>query len=141
MISKTALHALKAMVLLGERPDEFQGAANIAARIDAPQNYLGKLLQNLAQAGLVHSQKGMGGGFRLARRPHEITLYDIVDPIDHVDRWEGCFMGKKSCSSDSPCAMHDTWAAVRDAYLKMLKESTLANVAAHPNDQLTRVAG
>lgn len=131
MISKSALHALKALRVLGERPGEFQGTAGIAARIDAPQNYLGKLLQILARCGLVHSQKGMGGGFRLARKPEEITLYDIVDPIDHVDRWEGCFMGKESCSSDAPCAMHEKWAEVREIYFAMLKESSLADAAAH----------
>ena len=93
MISKTASHALKALVALGERPDEFQGAASIAARIGAPQNYLGKLLQTLAQSGLVYSQKGKGGGFQLARKLEAITLFDIVEPIDHVSKrvvsWAG----------------------------------------------------
>lgn len=141
MISKTALHALKALVALGERPGEFQGAASVAARIDAPQNYLGKLLQTLAQSGLVRSQKGMGGGFQLARKPEEITLYDVVEPIDHVSRWEGCFMGKESCSSDSPCAMHDEWVEVRDVYLRMLNKSTLADVAVNPGISITTIVG
>ncbi len=130
MLSKTALHTLKALIALGERPDEFQGAASIAARIDAPRNYLGKLLQNLAQSGLVYSQKGMGGGFQLARKPEEITIYDIVEPVDHVSKWDGCFMGKGACPPDFPCALHSKWAGVRDSYLAMLKESTLADVLA-----------
>ena len=131
MLSKTALHALKALVALGERPDEFQGAASIAARIDAPRNYLGKLLQTLAQSGLVYSQKGMGGGFQLTRIPEEITLYDVVEPIDHVSKWDGCVMGKGACSLESPCALHNKWAAVRESYFAMLKESSLADVSAH----------
>lgn len=128
MISKTALHALKALAEMAEHPDELQGAAAIAARIGAPQNYLGKLLQALAQEGILYSQKGMGGGFRLARRPEEITLFDIIEPVDHVSRWQGCFMGRGTCSPDHPCAMHYRWASVRNAYFAMLKESTLADV-------------
>ena len=130
MISKTATHALNAMTVLAERPGEFQGAASVAKRIGAPQNYLGKLLQGLIQSGVVYSQKGMGGGFRLARAPEAISLFDIVEPVDHVSRWEGCFLGRESCSADNPCALHDKWARIRDAYLTMLKESTLADLVA-----------
>lgn len=131
MISKTALHGIKALVSLGERPGDFQGAASIADRIDAPRNYLGKLLQSFVRSGLVRSQKGMGGGFQLARKPEEISLYDIVEPVDHVSKWDGCLMGKESCTPDTPCALHDKWAEVREGYFAMLKESTLADVVAH----------
>lgn len=131
MISKTALHALKAVAALAERPGEFQGASRIADGIGAPQNYLGKLLQGLIQSGIVSSQKGKGGGFQLARAPEQINLFDVVEPFDHISRWEGCFMGKPSCSATTPCAMHFKWAAIRDDYLKLLKESTLADIVAH----------
>lgn len=131
MISKTATHALNAMAVLAERPGEFQGAASVAERIGAPQNYLGKLLQGLIRSGVVYSQKGKGGGFRLARAPEAISLFDIVEPVDNVSRWEGCFLGREHCSADNPCAFHEKWASVRDAYLKTLKESTLADLVAH----------
>lgn len=128
MLSRTALHAVKAVIALAERPDENQGAAAIAERVGAPPNYLGKLLQAMVQQGLVTSHKGMGGGFRLARRPDEITLYDVVEPIDHVSRWEGCFLGRGACSPDCPCAMHDRAVAVRTGYLSLLKESRIADL-------------
>ena len=130
MISKTALHTLKAVSLLAERPGAYQGAAHIAEQIGAPQNYLGKLLQALVQTGIVHSQTGMGGGFCLAKDPSAITLFDVVDPVDHISRWEGCFMGKDACDASNPCVLHHQWAAVRNAYLTMLKSSTLADLVA-----------
>lgn len=131
MLSKTALHTLKAVAALAERPGEFQGAASIAGQIGAPQNYLGKLLQGLIESGVVSSQKGKGGGFQLARPPEKISLYDVVESVDHLSRWEGCFMGKGTCSSITPCAMHHKWVAIRNAYLAMLKESTLVDIVAH----------
>ena len=68
MLSKTGLHAVRAIVALARLPGgAYAGAGRIAQEISAPQNYLGKLLQSLADEGLVESQKGLGGGFRLAR--------------------------------------------------------------------------
>jgi len=130
MISTTAVHALNAGLALAERPGEFQGAVAIATAIKAPKNYLGKLLQILAAAGVVYSQKGLGGGFQLARPPEEITLYDVVQPIDNVEKWSRCFMGQQTCSEKTPCALHAQWESVRDGYFAMLKESTLADLVA-----------
>lgn len=67
MISKTALHTLKATVALAERSGEFQGAAHIAEQIGAPQNYLGKLLQGLVQTGIVFCRRVWAAGFAWRR--------------------------------------------------------------------------
>ncbi|MBI1388227.1 MAG: Rrf2 family transcriptional regulator [bacterium] len=129
MLTRTGIHAIRAMAALAETPDgAYAGAAAIAERIDAPRNYLGKLLQTLSRVGLVESQKGLGGGFRLRLRPQKITLLDIVDPIEHVSRWSGCILGRESCSEDNPCALHLRWKKVRDEYLKMLEKTTVADL-------------
>jgi len=129
MISKSGVHAVRAAVALAQVSNgTFVGAAQLAAQIEAPPNYLGKLLQTLAGAGLLESQKGMGGGFRLARPPHEVSLYDIVEPIDRVSRWSGCFLGGASCGNGDPCPVHARWGPVRDAYLQFLRETTVAQL-------------
>jgi Rrf2 family protein len=134
MLSKTAIHALHAVAQLAELPEgQFRGATSIAEQIGAPANYLGKLLQSLVQEGIVYSQKGIGGGFRLAKKASEVSLYDVVEPIDHISKWSGCFMGRERCSSEDPCSMHSRWAKVRDEYFLLLKESTIADIA--PNRQ------
>ena len=131
MITKTGLHAVRAMTALAKLPaGAFAGAAHIASDIGAPQNYLAKLLQALSREGIVESQKGLGGGFRLARAPEEITLLDIVEPIEHVSRWSGCILGRPECSEQNPCAIHHQWKKVRDAYLRLLEETTTADLAA-----------
>jgi Rrf2 family protein len=137
MISRTALHAVRAMAVLADQPkNSYVGAGEIAEVIDAPRNYLGKLLQTLAEEGLVESQKGKGGGFRLARRPSAVSLYDIVEPIDHISRWQGCFMGRQKCSGENPCAVHSRWQIVRDSYLAFLRETTLDDLASQPDKAL-----
>lgn len=132
MITKTGMHALRAMVALAQLNEgEHAGAGRIAREIGAPQNYLGKLLQTLARAGLLQSQKGLGGGFCLARDPAEITLYDVVEPIEHLDRWASCILGRPACSEEAPCAIHHQWKGVRDAYLLMLHQTTIADLVTH----------
>ena len=111
MTSKTGLHAIRALVQLALLPEgEFAGAVSLAKEIDAPSNYLGKLLQSMAREGLVQSRKGARGGFRLARDPEKISLRDVLEPIDHVSRWNGCFLGLPVCSDDAPCGVHERWA-------------------------------
>ena len=130
MISKTGLHAVTALAALAELPRSvYAGAADIADRIGAPQNYLGKLLKTLADCGLLESQKGKGGGFRLAREPAQISLFEVIDPIDRVSRWSGCFMGRSRCSDEAPCAVHERWGSVRDEYLRFLRETTLSDLS------------
>ena len=131
MMTKTGLHAVRAMAALAKLPDgTFAGAHQLAREIGAPQNYLAKLLQTMAREGLVVSQKGLGGGFRLARAPQEIALIDVIEPIEHISRWSGCILGRPECSEINPCAIHNRWKAVRDGYLRMLQRTSIAELVA-----------
>lgn len=129
MISTTGRHALKALTTLAQLPPgRYAGTADVAKEIGAPRNYLGKLLQALAADGLVTSQKGLGGGFRLARDPAKITLYEVMDHVEHVSRWSGCFLRTGTCSSRTPCAVHARWKETRDSYLSFLQNTTIADL-------------
>jgi len=130
MISRTAAHAITGLAVLAHLPEGgYAGAGEVAENIGAPRNYLGKLLKMLADQGLVESQKGKGGGFRLARPADTITLFDVINPIDHLDRWSRCFLGGPNCSAESPCPVHPKWGPVRDAYFRFLKQTTIAEIA------------
>ena len=129
MLSKTSAQVINALVELAKLPEgECKGAKNIAKKIKAPQNYLGKMLQNLSYKKIVISQKGMGGGFRLARDPKKISLYEIVEPIDNVSLWSECALGLKKCSDSAPCAVNHNWKNVRDCYYKFLKTTSIASL-------------
>jgi Rrf2 family protein len=137
VITKTAMHAVRALVALARLPEGgHAGAGKIAQEIGAPRNYLGKLLQTLAHEGLVQSQRGLGGGFRLARPAERITLLDVVEPIENVSRWSGCMIGRSVCSEESPCAIHDHWKKVRSAYLQLLQQTTIADLVARGEGDL-----
>lgn len=129
MISKTSRHALKALTVLAELDEgAYAGSSSIAKEIGAPPNYLGKLLQSLSHNGIVYSQKGLGGGFCLARSADKISLYDVIDLIERLSAWPECIMGRIRCSKDSPCAVHERWKEVRDSYTLFLRETTIADL-------------
>ena len=129
MLSKTSTQVINALVELAKLPEgECKGAKNIAKKIKAPQNYLGKMLQSLSYKKIVISQKGMGGGFRLARDSKKIFLYEIVEPIDNVSLWSECALGLKKCSDSAPCAIHHNWKNVRDCYYQFLKTTSIADL-------------
>jgi Rrf2 family protein len=117
----------------------YAGAAQIAARTGSPPNYLGKLLQRLSLAGIVESRKGKTGGFRLARAAREITLFDVLEPLEGVSRIERCILGSPRCTG--ACALHGRWMRIRAAYLRFLHETRLsAVIAAQSGDAVKEVS-
>lgn len=129
MISKTSTQVINALVELARLPQgQYSGVKAIAQRIQAPQNYLGKMLQYLCTHGLVISQKGLNGGFRLGRDPKTIFLYEVVEPVEKVSLWSECALGQKKCSETNPCAVHHRWKTVRNAYYGFLKTTSIADL-------------
>jgi Rrf2 family nitric oxide-sensitive transcriptional repressor len=93
MISQTAEYALRAVVALGSAPDRPMTTKQISARTKVPAGYLSKVLQGLSRAGLVEAQRGLGGGFVLARSLDEITILDVINTVDPLKRIERCPLG------------------------------------------------
>lgn len=101
---------------------------DLAEQTSVPPSYLSKVLLVLNRAGLIEATRGTGGGYRLSKPAAEISLMEIVDPLDNVSRLDDCIMGLRECSEENPCAMHDWWKRVRDDYLAMLRHTSLAEV-------------
>lgn len=140
MITITGLYAIRAIIALARLPEgSYASASKIAQEIDAPHYYLGKLLKTSTEKGLLESQKGLGGGFRLARHPGTVSLLDVVESIEHVSRWTGCILGHSECSETAPCAIHERWKTVRDSYLDMLRQTSIADLVARGELQFVRL--
>lgn len=89
MISQTAEYALRAIVHLAQTHPRPQTAAAIAERTHVPVPYLSKVMQSLARAGFVSSQRGLHGGFTLVRRASTFSVLDVisaVEPLNHIQK-------------------------------------------------------
>lgn len=94
MISQSAEYSLRAVACIaassGGAP---MTARQIAAAVRVPAGYLSKILQQLARAGIVASQRGLNGGFVLTRPAEELTLLELVRLIDGSRRIACCPLG------------------------------------------------
>lgn len=129
MLTRSATHAIRAMVALAAlAPGEYGRTSRIAELAGVPRNYLGKILSLMSRRGLVESQRGLGGGFRLSRSADLISLHDVIDSVEDVGRWNECAFGENSCSEEHPCALHGRWSRVRDAYFSLLKNTSVSEL-------------
>lgn len=101
----------------------------MAEVLGIPAPFLGKVLQPLVSHGILHSQRGRSGGFRLAREPREIRLQNIVETQERLDRARHCILGQSECSDHDVCPLHDWWSQTSEKFFAMLETTTLADMA------------
>lgn len=105
MISQTAEYALRAVVCLAGRPNGSLTNRQIARATRVPPDYLCKVLRALVRADLVRSQRGLHGGFVLARDPRSISVLDVVNAVDPLRRIRRCPLGLDG-HGPRLCALH-----------------------------------
>lgn len=105
VLSQTAEYALRAVVFLTDGTEEQYTNQQIADGTRVPSHYLSKVLQALTRAKLVAGQRGIGGGFRLTRDGGKISVLDVINAVDPIQRIETCPLGLKSHGTRL-CALH-----------------------------------
>jgi Rrf2 family protein len=93
MISRTAEYALRAVIVLGCSSGSPLTTQQIAERTRVPSGYLSKVLRALGRAGLVEAQRGLYGGFILSRSLDELTILDVINAVDPLERIKRCPLG------------------------------------------------
>jgi Rrf2 family protein len=131
MFSQTAEYALRAVVYLAAQGGEPRTAQQIAEVTRVPAGYLSKVMQALSRAGLVHSQRGLGGGFTLAVAPAGLTVLDVVQAVDPIRRIKSCPLGLKG--HVNLCPLHRRLDQAIALVEKALRESSIAELLAEPS--------
>jgi Rrf2 family protein len=93
MISQTAEYALRAVVYLADQQGRPRTTAQIAKATEVPAGYLAKVMQNLSRGRIVHSQRGLKGGFRLTGDPADLTILAVINAVDPIRRYHQCPLG------------------------------------------------
>lgn len=126
MISQTAEYALRAVVFLARNKEQTYPAREIAQATKVPAGYMSKVLQSLARAGMVTSQRGLGGGFMLARDPAEITMLCVLQATDaSLERIKECPLGMKG--HENLCALHLKLDSAIAKVEEILSSNTIAD--------------
>ena len=130
MFSQTAEYALRAVVYLASQGGAAQTTQQIAEATRVPAGYLAKVMQGLSRAGLVYSQRGLHGGFTLARPADELTVLDVLEAVDPIRRIRTCPLGIKGHLN--LCPLHRRLDQAMALVEKALRQSTIAELLAEP---------
>lgn len=136
MLTKKAKYGLKAMAYLaGVEPGQTALVADIAASNQIPKKFLDAILSELRNAGFVHSKKGKGGGYMLARLPTEINVGDLVRTLDGPLAPIQCASRRlyrkcEDCVDETHCAVRLVMIEARDAIARVLDHTTLSQMRA-----------
>ena len=103
-------------------------AKDIAEAYRIPQPLLSKILQNLARAGLLVSEQGTHGGYKLARDPHEITALEVIRTIDGPIILTHCFTEHAECDQSDLCPVREPLRKVHEGILRLLSSITISDM-------------
>lgn len=119
--------ALRVLLRLGAAPDRLRSTEWLATAVGVPRNHVQKIVQDLAGAGFVRTQRGARGGVRLARAPREIGLGEVVRRLEAGQALVECFRADGgACCLAPDCRLRGHLAAAREAFLAGLDRVTLA---------------
>ncbi len=131
MISQTAEYALRAVVWLAGNEEAPQTTLQIATAAKVPAGYLSKVLQALGRADLVQSQHGRHGGFRLARPAAKISVLDVINSVDPLQRIRTCPLGLPSHGMNL-CPLHRRLDDAMQTVERAFAVSTIADLVSEP---------
>ncbi len=104
MTTQTSEYALRAVVFLALQSGEPSTAQEIANACRVSSGYMAKVLQLLGRAGLVTARRGLRGGFKLSRDADDITILDVLNVVQPVQRITCCPLGIEG--HDALCPLH-----------------------------------
>jgi Rrf2 family transcriptional regulator, nitric oxide-sensitive transcriptional repressor len=123
-------YALRALMRLAGEPERLFTTEEIAADFGISRHHLTKIVGSLSGAGFVATQRGAGGGFRLARPAEAITLGEIVRLLEARFPLVECFRADGgACVLTPRCRLKARLAAAREAFLRELDATSLAECA------------
>jgi FeS assembly SUF system regulator len=127
-LSKLTDYAVVVLVRLADT-ERVQTSPGIAATTGIPEPTVAKVLKTLAAGGLVASQRGARGGYRLLRPLGAIPVADVITAVDGPIALAACVDGSLTeCESQGLCPVRGRWDPVNEAIQQALSSITLADM-------------
>ena len=100
----------------------------IARTMDIPDQFLGKIAQQLARAGIIEIVQGAKGGFRLLVPASKLTMLDVVEAVIGEIFLNDCVIRPESCNRITTCSIHRVWEKARDQLRETLKQADFESI-------------
>ena len=122
-----------AIILLGHFVSDSDAvswnARDLASHTRLPSPMVGKILKTLARRGLLESHRGAKGGYRLARKPEQISVVEIITAVDGPIGLTSCSAVSGCCEYEPACPARSNWHLINRAVLAALKDISLREMA------------
>ncbi len=132
-LSTRGEYALRALLVLGlDYGPHVVRIQTISDEQHIPKRFLEQILNDLKSAGVVESKRGISGGYRLARRPEDVTLAAVIRHVEGALAPVSCvserFYEKCTCPDEARCAIRSVMKEARDAVVKVMERVTVAEL-------------
>lgn len=131
-MSNTVEYALRAVVWLADHPQDTHTSTSIAEATKMPSSYLSKILKSLSQAKIVSGQRGVNGGYTLSRDPDGLSMLEVINAVEPVQRIRVCPLGLK-VHGKNLCNLHRTLDDVMIAVETAFANQTIGKMLKKPN--------
>lgn len=128
-LTSKSRYALKIMLDLAHHEHESHvHRRDIAHRQGIPTDYLDQIMIRLRKGGLVHSVRGRGGGYRLAKRPDAISIWELLTVAEGSLDPVQCLGSAEGCGFDVSCISHEAWSKIYSALKAPLESMFLGDL-------------
>ncbi len=129
LITRATDYAVRALLHMAKQPTgEIVLKKDICQMQDITPAFLTKILQPLIKAGIVGSQRGVGGGFFLLKKPEDISLLDVIKAEEGQLYLNQCLAESGFCDRSVHCPVHAAWGEVRGELMGILSRYTFAQL-------------
>lgn len=140
MLTAIVGYAATALGFLQENRGAPVQVREIALACSIPLPYLHKIVRLLSAKGVVKTQRGVGGGVRLADDATTLTLHELCVLLDEPLLHPQCMLGQDTCSDDNACPAHAEALKIRELQLAVLQRTTIAHIGAFDQQRARRRA-
>ncbi|MBV2359294.1 Rrf2 family transcriptional regulator [Thalassococcus sp. CAU 1522] len=125
-VTKRSNIAMRVLMFCAANSDRLVTKAEIARATNASENHLAQVINQLAQLGYLHTQRGRNGGLELARAPDQIVIGEIFRTIESRIPMTECFGDvDNTCPLSDCCRLRDALNDAAEAFFKTLDPLTL----------------
>lgn len=142
-ISRTADYGIVlATRLAALRGKELRSVSELALETGISSPTVSKILKGLSRSGVVTSERGARGGYRLVRSPQETSVAEIIEALEGPIGITECV--REDASSDCEflgrCDVHGNWQRINEALQSVLRQIPIADMARRPTTQLVTLS-
>lgn len=126
-IPKSVEYSIIFISFLSKNKNNLVSLKEVSQKINLPYSFLSKLAPNLAIAGIVESQEGKNGGYKLKSSWKSKNFYDLLVALGENKAMVSC-LGGKICAHSKSCSVRNIWQTIESSWQKQLKKIKLSQI-------------